>query len=80
MMNPESMSRRAAHLPRWATRYVNDVLGTVTVQREGAATVCDMGEWKGEVGSRRNPDGTTSFLTIAPGILFGLEFVVGSGL
>jgi hypothetical protein len=39
-----------------------------------------MGEWKGEVGSRRNPDGTTSFLTIAPGILFGLEFVVGSGL
>ena len=39
----------------------------------------DVGEWKSEVGSRRNPDGTTSFLTIAPGILFGLEFVVGSG-
>jgi hypothetical protein len=28
--------------------------------------------------SRRNPDGTTSFLTIAPGII-GFEFVVGQG-
>jgi hypothetical protein len=62
-----------------ATRYVNDALGTITVQRAGAATVFDVGEWKSEVGSRRNPDGTTSFLTIASGILFGLEFVVGSG-
>ncbi|MGH9257862.1 MAG: serine hydrolase domain-containing protein [Vicinamibacterales bacterium] len=69
----------ASDVTKLATRYVNDALGTVTVQREGAATVFDMGEWKSDVGSRRNPDGTTSFLTIAPGILFGLEFVVGSG-
>jgi hypothetical protein len=69
----------ASDVTKLATRYVNDALGTITVQREGAATVFDVGEWKSEVGSRRNPDGTTSFLTIAPGILFGLEFVVGSG-
>ena len=27
----------------------------------------DFGEWKSEVASRRNPDGTVSFLTTAPG-------------
>jgi hypothetical protein len=38
----------------------------------------DFGEWKSEVASRRNPDGTTSFITISPGVS-GFEFVVGSG-
>jgi hypothetical protein len=36
-----------------------------------------MGEWKSEVGSRRNPDGTISFLTTSPGVQ-GFEFVVAS--
>jgi len=31
-----------------------------------------------EVGTRKNPDGTISFITIAPGVV-GFEFVVGSG-
>ena len=38
----------------------------------------DFGEWKSEVASRNNPDGTMSFLTIAPGLI-GFEFVVGTG-
>jgi len=31
-----------------------------------------------EVGTRKNPDGTISFITIAPGVV-AFEFVVGSG-
>jgi CubicO group peptidase (beta-lactamase class C family) len=63
---------------RLAPHYANDVLGEITVRRDGAATIFDFGEWKSEMASRRNPDGTTSFLTIAPGII-GFEFVVGQG-
>ena len=61
-----------------AERYQNDALGEITVRRCGAATVFDFGEWKSEVASRHNPDGTVSFLTTAPGII-GFQFVVGSG-
>jgi CubicO group peptidase (beta-lactamase class C family) len=67
-----------AEAAKLAARYTNDALGEIAVQRNSAATVFDFGEWKSEVASRKNPDGTVSFLTIAPGI-FGLEFVVGQG-
>ena len=36
------------------------------------------GEWRSEIATRRNPDGTVSFVTISPGLL-GFEFVVGAG-
>ena len=39
-------------------------------------TVFDFGEWSSEVASRKNPDGTISFVTIVPGFS-GLEFVAG---
>jgi CubicO group peptidase (beta-lactamase class C family) len=68
----------AADADKLAPRYINDALGEIAVSRAGAATIFDFGEWKSEVASRRNPDGTVSFLTIAPGII-GLEFVVGTG-
>jgi CubicO group peptidase (beta-lactamase class C family) len=61
-----------------ATRYDNPALGDLTVVRSGKTTSFDFGEWKSEVASRRNPDGTTSFQTISPGVS-GFEFVVGSG-
>jgi hypothetical protein len=48
------------------------------VTREGSATVFDFGEWRTEVASRTNPDGTVSFVTTAPGVS-GFEIVVGSG-
>ncbi|HZF52699.1 MAG TPA: serine hydrolase domain-containing protein [Polyangiaceae bacterium] len=60
-----------------APRYANASLGELVVTR-AAATVFDFGEWKSEVGSRKNPDGSISFLTTAPGFS-GLELVVGSG-
>lgn len=58
-----------------ATRYVSTALGEVEVRKEGAATVFDVGEWKSTVASRKNDDGTISFLTIDP-TLGGFEFVV----
>jgi CubicO group peptidase (beta-lactamase class C family) len=61
-----------------AARYQNPALGELTVSQAGGATTFDFGEWKSEVASRRNPDGTVSFITIAPGVQ-GFEFVVGRG-
>ncbi len=61
-----------------AARYANASLGGLDVRRAGTATTFDFGEWKSEVASRKNPDGTISFATITPGVL-GFEFVVGSG-
>jgi CubicO group peptidase (beta-lactamase class C family) len=61
-----------------AAHYASATLGDITVKHAGAATVFDFGEWKSEVASRKNPDGSISFLTIAPGIT-GLELVVGTG-
>ena len=58
--------------------YKNAALGYLAVQRSGPKTLFDFGEWQSEVASRRNPDGTTSFITISPGVS-GFEFVVGSG-
>jgi CubicO group peptidase (beta-lactamase class C family) len=60
-----------------ATHYHSDALGDIAVSRERLATYFDVGEWKSPVASRHNPDGSVSFITIAPGIL-GLEAVVGS--
>jgi CubicO group peptidase (beta-lactamase class C family) len=60
-----------------AAHYSNHALGEIAVSHPGAETVFDFGEWKSEVASRNNPDGTVSFITIDPGIN-GLEFVVGS--
>lgn len=68
----------AADAGKLARHYANDALGDITVRRAAAAIIFDFGEWKSEVASRHNPDGTVSFLTVAPGII-GLEFVVGPG-
>jgi CubicO group peptidase (beta-lactamase class C family) len=67
-----------AEAAKLASRYANDVLGGIAVERKGGRTTFDFGEWKSEVATRRNPDGTVSFLTTAPGIV-GFEFVVRPG-
>ncbi len=61
-----------------AAHYSNPALGDVTVTRPGAATVFDFGEWKSEVATRREHDGSVTFVTVAPG-MDGFEFVPGSG-
>jgi hypothetical protein len=67
-----------AEAAKLAKRYTNAALGDLAVSKVGAATVFDFGEWRSEMASRKNPDGTTSFLPTAPGLV-GFEFVVGSG-
>jgi len=61
-----------------AKHYANPSLGEIAVSTSGASTIFDFGEWESEVASRKNPDGTISFITIVPGLI-GSEFVVGSG-
>jgi CubicO group peptidase (beta-lactamase class C family) len=61
-----------------AARYDNAAVGAIDVRRTAAGTVFDFGEWASEVASKRNPDGTVSFVTIVPGFS-GLEFVAGPG-
>ena len=68
----------ASEAGKLAARYEDPPVGEIIVNRSGAATVFDFGEWSSEVASRKNPDGTLSFLTIVPGFS-GLEFVVGDG-
>jgi CubicO group peptidase (beta-lactamase class C family) len=68
----------AVEAGKLAARYTSPVLGEIAVRRAGRVTTFDFGEWKSEVASRKNPDGTTSFLTTTPGVT-GFEFVVGSG-
>jgi CubicO group peptidase (beta-lactamase class C family) len=58
-----------------ASRYESPVLGAVRILKEGNTTVFDVGEWKSTVASRKNDDGTMSFITIDPTFL-GIEFVV----
>ena len=66
----------ADDVARLAARYNSSALGELTVQRQKTATVFDFGEWKSTVASRKNDDGTISFITIDPSVS-GLEFVVG---
>jgi CubicO group peptidase (beta-lactamase class C family) len=60
-----------------AAKYTSKELGDIVVKKKGAATVFDFGEYASEVASRKNPDGSISFLTIVPG-MSGIELVVGS--
>jgi CubicO group peptidase (beta-lactamase class C family) len=66
-------SELAAHL---AKKYSSKELGDIAVLSQNGSTVFDFGEWKSTVASRKNDDGTVSFITIDP-TNDGFEFVVG---
>lgn len=66
--SPELVSGLAKH-------YSSKELGDLDVITHDGATIFDLGEWKSTVASRKNDDGTTSFITIDPGT-DGFEFVV----
>jgi hypothetical protein len=67
-----------AEAAKLAARYTNAALGEVTVRRQpGGAVVFDVGEWYSTVASRKNDDGTISFITIDP-TLDGFELVVAA--
>jgi len=59
-----------------AKKYTCKELGEIDVLSENGQTVFDFGEWKSAVASRKNDDGSISFITIDP-TNDGFEFVVG---
>jgi CubicO group peptidase (beta-lactamase class C family) len=59
-----------------ADSYASPALGALRVRAENGATIFDFGKWRSAVASRRNDDGTTSFISIDPAV-DGFNFVVG---
>jgi len=64
----------ASLVSQLAPRYDSKDLGELTVAKRDGATTFDFGEWKSLVASRKNDDGTISFITIDP-TNDGFEFV-----
>ena len=60
-----------------AHHYANPDLGSVEVSSVGANVIFDFGPWKSRTVTRKNPDGTMTFITIDPGAPRA-GFVVGS--
>lgn len=65
----------AALAGKLAAHYTNASLGTIKVIRDGGRVYFDFGSWKSEVASRKNDDGSISFVTTDPGNA-GFAFVV----
>ncbi|MDX2154425.1 MAG: serine hydrolase [Bryobacteraceae bacterium] len=59
---------------RLAASYTSPDLGSLAVRKQGTTVIFDLGEWKSSVATRKNDDGTISFITIDPGTS-GFEFV-----
>jgi CubicO group peptidase (beta-lactamase class C family) len=59
-----------------ASSYVSDALGSLRVRTQDGATIFDFGAWQSSIASRRNDDGTMSFILIDPGVP-GFNFVAG---
>jgi hypothetical protein len=57
-----------------ADHYTSAALGDIKVERQGANTLFIFTGWKSTVASRKNDDGTVSFITIDP-TRSGFEFV-----
>lgn len=66
--DPAASAKLAAH-------YTNAALGKVDVRHDGDKTIFDVGAWHSQVASRKNDDGTLSFIAIDPGAVGG-EWVV----
>jgi len=58
-----------------AARYENPDLGHIDVSKDASGLLFDFGGWRSHAASRRNADGTISFVTIDPGI-GGDQFLV----
>ena len=66
--DPQLVSKLAKH-------YTSKELGDIDVLGKDGVTTFDFGEWKSTVASRKNDDGTVSFITIDP-TNAGFNFVV----
>jgi CubicO group peptidase (beta-lactamase class C family) len=59
-----------------AKHYTSKELGGIDVLTKDGTTTFDFGEWKSAMASRKNDDGTVSFISVDP-TNSGFEFVVG---
>jgi CubicO group peptidase (beta-lactamase class C family) len=66
----------AGEAGKLAPHYASPALGTLGVRTEGGVTTFDFAKWSSAVASRRNDDGTISFITIDPTV-DGFDFVAG---
>jgi hypothetical protein len=62
-----------AEVKRLAGSYRNAALGDIVVREGKDEVVFQFGGWKSRMASKVNPDGTTSFVSIDPGVR-GIEF------
>jgi len=62
-----------SEVQRLGGSYWNAVLGAINVHRDADGVVFELGGWKSRVATKANPDGSTSFISIDPG-LRGFEF------
>lgn len=65
-----------AEVGKLVPRYSSPALGTLTVRTRDGATIFDFGTWYSSVASRKNDDGTTSFILIDPAVS-SFNFVLG---
>jgi CubicO group peptidase (beta-lactamase class C family) len=56
----------AAETAKLAVHYTNEALGSIKVEHQGTNTVFHFDGWQSTVASRKNDDGTISFVTIDP--------------
>ena len=64
----------AEEVSKLADHYTSSALGDLRVEHQGANTLFDFSGWKSTVATRKNDDGTISFITIDP-TRSGFEFV-----
>jgi len=64
----------ASLVSQLAMKYYSKDLGEIAVSAKGGKTTFDFGEWKSTIATRKNDDGTISFITIDP-TNDGFEFV-----
>jgi CubicO group peptidase (beta-lactamase class C family) len=62
-----------AEVTRLARSYRNAALGEIVVRESPGDVVFQFGGWQSRMASKLNPDGTTSFISIDPGVR-GFEF------
>jgi len=67
----------ASAVGRLAARYSSPALGELLVRAQSGATIFDFGTWHSAVASRKNDDGTISFVSIDPTV-DDFDFVVGA--
>lgn len=67
----------AAAVGKLAARYTNAALGEVKVKKVGPTTVLDFGEWSSAIATRKNDDGTTSVVTLEPGMAGEFDATIG---